>query len=227
MGRSCSGRSIEGGTGTGLDSILFTQADSEGGTDDRFLSSVGMGLRPAKFHEKWWTRQGGAGASGTAIRRVVFRPCQQASLLLLRQVTGGAQLVQWHLSEILVGEASGFGPSLRRHLSPKFTELGRLWHRLPPRSRQGSCRKADLPAVRFSRTSGHRQSCLRQVAEAPRGEGRKCRAPGRGAPVAWVPPCQIFVHQAGYLSARLEIRLGSGRVAKRLGGGVRSAVALG
>ena len=33
---------------------------------------------------------------------------------------------------VLVGEASGFGPCFRRHLGPEFTELGRLWHRLPP-----------------------------------------------------------------------------------------------
>jgi hypothetical protein len=38
--------------------------------------------------------------------------------LLLRQVAGGAQFVQRHLFEILVGEAPGFGPSFRRHLRP-------------------------------------------------------------------------------------------------------------
>ena len=32
---------------------LFTTGQFIGGTDDRFMSSVAQGLRPAKFHEKF------------------------------------------------------------------------------------------------------------------------------------------------------------------------------
>lgn len=42
--------------------------------------------------------------------------CPGAFASCLCQVAGSAQFVRWYLSEILSGEASGFGPSFRRHL---------------------------------------------------------------------------------------------------------------
>jgi len=90
--------------------------------------------------------------------------------------------VQRHPFKILVGEAAGFGPGLRRHHRPKFAELCRLWHCFPAPSRQRSCRKSSLPAARSFRTTDRRPSCRRQPARAPRGEDRKCRSPGTGGP---------------------------------------------
>src|SRR5450432_1009000 len=55
------------------------------GTDHRFLWSVGMGLRPAKFHEKLASWQGGSGEVGVTVEKSRSLVCLTRSMRALRE----------------------------------------------------------------------------------------------------------------------------------------------